>query len=205
MCFCYVVYMAKLRNFQINNYYHSYSRGVNKCEIFLDHSDYSMFQRMIKYFNTDQKVSLSRLSNLRTGKQLVEIFCYTLMPNHFHLLLKELVDGGISLFLRKVLGAYAKYFNKKYNRVGALFGDRFKDKVVDTDQYFEHLVGYIWNNPVKIIRPDYKSSDLLNGLIELTDEEKEFAKNYLYKNFPKNYFGPEHKNLTKTNFIGFDF
>ena len=77
--------------------------------------------------------------------------------------------------------------------------------MVDSDQYFEHLVGYIWNNPIKLIRPDYNSRDLFNGLIELTEEEKEFAEKYSYKKFPENYFGPEHKKITKTNFEGFDF
>lgn len=207
MCFCYVVSMAKLRNFQIGKYYHSYSRGVNKCDIFRDHSDYLFFQKLVKIFNVDKKLRLKKpkMGLFSKSDMIVDIFCYTLMPNHFHFIFKEIKKFGISRFLQKVLGTYTLYYNKKYNRVGSLFGQRFKDKIVDSDEYFNHLVGYIWNNPIKLIKPNYKSSDLLNGLIELTDEEKEFAKNYLYKEFPSNYSGPEYKKLPKTNLKNFDF
>lgn len=163
--------MSKIRKIEKGNYYHNYSRGVNKCDIFLEESDYFVFIKMV-----DKNCP---------GQQLVEIFCYTLMPNHFHFILKEICERGISLFFQKVLSQYVGYFNKKYNRRGPLFESRFKDKVIDTDYYFEHLVTYIWDNPIKIIRPGYSSKDLLNGKINLSIEEKEFTKNYPYKYFNK--------------------
>lgn len=197
--------MSKIRNITTEYYHHVYSRGVNKKEIFLDHSDYLKFQELIKNFNTNQKVRLSMPRPERDTKKLVNIFCYTLMPNHFHFVLKGLIEGGVSLFLQKVLGQYSNYFNKKYKRVGPLFESRFKNKLIDSDQYFEYLVGYIWNNPIKLINSKYKSIDLFYEKIKLNEKEKEFALNYPYKYFPKNYFGPEHKKINKINFENFDF
>lgn len=195
--------MAKRRNFEINNYYHCYSRGVKKDDIFIDHSDYLKFMELVSRLNCKETQRESK----RTGKatKLVDIFCYTLMPNHFHFLVKELIEGGTSKFFNKVLKTYSRYFNKKYKTSGTSFESRFKDKFVDSDEYFEYLVGYIWNNPIKLIRPDYSAKDLFYGKIKLTEEEKDFALNYPYKYFPKDYFGPEHKKITKTNFEFFDF
>lgn len=148
---------------------------------------------MINKFNTTKKIRTDRKNTHKIKDRLVDIFCYTLMPNHFHFILKELTEGGISLFLQKVLGQYTLYYNKKYGRVGALFGSRFKDKLIDSDHYFEHLVEYIWNNPVKLINPKYSSKDILNGKTKLSKKEKKFALNYPYKKFPDSYRGPEDK------------
>ncbi len=197
--------MSHKRNIETGSYQHIYSRGVNRCLIFNEHSDYLRFQNIIKKFNTTEKLKIKDTPKNRGAKQLVDIFCYTLMPNHFHFILKELISGGTSLFFQKILPSYANYFNKKYGRVGALFGQRFKNKLVNTDNYFEHLVGYIWNNPIKLINPEYSSRDLFNGKIKLSSKEKFFAQNYQYKVFPSNYLGPDYKNQGKTNFDNFDF
>lgn len=180
--------MSKIRKIEKGNYYHNYSRGVNKRIIFLDEYDYCAFQKMIENFNTNTPFrSRSSRPSSRPERgnsdKLVHIYCYTLMPNHFHFILKEIKEKGISLFFQKILGQYSQYFNKKYNRRGPLFESRFKDKIVENDQYFEHLITYIWNNPIKIINPSYVSKDLLNGKIELSEQEKVFANTYPYKFF----------------------
>jgi putative transposase len=199
--------MAKLRQFEINNYYHAYSRGVDRCDIFRDHSDYLFFEKLINIFNVDKKVRTKKNKNdlFDDSSKLVNIFCYTLMPNHFHFIFEEIKKCGISKFLQKVLGTYSRYYNDKYNRVGSLFGERFKDKLVDSDRYFDYLVGYIWNNPVKLIKINYKSADLLNGLINLSREEKDFAKKYPYKSFPLNYSGPNYADSKQKVFYNFNF
>jgi len=170
------------RKIESQKYYHSYSRGVNKMNIFLDHSDYLFFQLLIKNFNLNTKIRLT-CPGREKGETLVEISCYTLMPNHFHFIIKELTKNGISLFFQKILSRYSRYFNDKYTRRGPLFESRFKDKPIETDEYFEHLRTYILNNPVKLVRKDYVSKDLLNGLIELTPENKIFVRKYPYKYF----------------------
>jgi hypothetical protein len=96
------------------------------------------------------------------------------------MILQEVSDGGISLFLQKVLSGYVSYFNKRYTRTGALFGSRFKNKIIDNDIYFNHLITYIKNNPVKLINSNYKSEYVLNGSYFLTKEEKDFVENYPY-------------------------
>jgi putative transposase len=192
------------RKFEIGYYYHSYSRGVNKDLIFKNSKDYLKFMSLVTKFNCKEKQrELQRNRNEQT--KLVKIFCYTLMPNHFHFLLKELTEGGISKFLQKVLSQYTKYYNNKYKRSGPLFDSRFKDKLVDSDHYFEHLVGYIWNNPIKLINPKYKSIDLFYGKNKLSEKEKSFAINYSYKLFPKDYLGPEHKKENDLLFENLDF
>ena len=177
--------MAKRRNFCIGNYFHAYSRGVNKDEIFLEHRDYLKFMELIESRNCKETQREIKKSNKVTI--LVKIYCYTIMPNHFHFELKELISGGISKFIQKVLKDYTQYFNKKYERSGALFESRFKDKLIDSDQYFKHLTRYIWNNPIKLINHKYKSIDLYYDKIKLTNKEKDFALNYPYKKFPSNY------------------
>jgi putative transposase len=173
--------MAKRRKFEKGNFYHSYSRGVNKDLIFKDHWDYLKFQQLIDRFNCVETQNQLRIKKQKQTK-LTDIFCYVLMPNHFHFVLKELADGGISKFFQKVLSGYTLYFNQKYKRMGTLFESRFKDKLIDSEQYFSHLVQYIHNNPIKIINPTYNSKDLLDEKIKLSKEDRDFARNYPYKN-----------------------
>jgi putative transposase len=175
--------MSKPREIDIGMYYHIYSRGVNKCETYIDEIDFLRFEKLLDICNTKKNVICRNFTQPeeKTSYPLVKIVSYCLMPNHFHMILQEVHAGGISLFLQKVLSGYSTYFNKKYSRTGALFGSRFKNKVIDTDVYFHHLLTYIWNNPIKIINPHYTSKDILIGNMILTTQEKDFAKNYPYK------------------------
>lgn len=181
--------MSKLRKIEEGNYYHIYSRGVNRMDIFLDRLDYLIFMDMVQNFNTVKPFrNFQSRPQSRPGRdiheeKLINIYCYTLMPNHFHFILKEIKEKGTSLFFHKILSQYSIYFNKKYNRRGPLFESRFKDKKIENDQYYEHLLGYVWNNPIKLINPFYKSKDLLNEKIILSKKEKEFVRSYRYKFF----------------------
>ncbi len=178
--------MSYLRKIEIGNYYHIYSRGVNKCSTYIEELDYLRFESLLEACNSKNKIVFRNY--MKSQKEdattpIVTVFCYCLMPNHFHMILQEIHPGGISLFIQKVLSGYALYFNKKHNRTGALFGSRFKNKLVDNDLYFNYLLTYIWNNPIKIINPHYQSKEILYENSILTDEEKAFAKNYPYKHF----------------------
>ncbi len=172
--------MTKIRKIEIPNLYHIYSRGVNKCDIYLDHADYKRFEKYIEICNT--RLNIKFQNNTRAKYiPLVKIISYCLMPNHFHFILQEKTEGGISLFIQKILSGYATYFNKKYNRTGSLFGSRFKDKLVGDDIYFKQLIYYIYHNPIKLIRKDYDSKKLLRGEIYLNAEEVRFLKTYPYR------------------------
>ncbi|OGF40853.1 hypothetical protein A2477_03680 [Candidatus Falkowbacteria bacterium RIFOXYC2_FULL_47_12] len=122
---------------QFNNiyYYHIYNRGVDRRKIFLDKWDYVRFLESLREFNQKEPVgSLYKikrgLTPLRGVKPLVQIIAYCLNPNHFHLLLKEEVDRGISEFMKRMGVGYTCYFNERYQRSGALFQGTYKAKEV---------------------------------------------------------------------------
>lgn len=135
-------------------YYHIYNRGVEKRDIFLSNGDYLRFLETIGFYQktpTPMKLSdfrrgKSKLKKIESQKDLVRIFCYSLMPNHFHLLIQQLQDRGITSFLRKVLDSYTRYFNTKNDRIGPLFQGSFKAKLVETDEYLLQLSKYIHRN-----------------------------------------------------------
>lgn len=142
------------RNTHFTNgfYYHIFNRGVEKRIIFLDRWDYKRFLKTIIFYNDRQKKS--RLSWTQKNQivnfsdsPLISLFSYCLMSNHFHLLIKQEFDGGISTLMRKVLNSYTKYFNTKYKRVGPLFQGQFKAVLVRSDEHFLHVLRYIHLNP----------------------------------------------------------
>lgn len=158
----------------VNQYfYHIYNRGVEKRIIFFDEEDYTRFIYYLYELNNknlvadtaffNRKIEIdSGVRNTENMDQLVEILCFCLMPNHFHLLLRQVQDGGISLFLQKLCLAYAGYFNQKYNRVGGLFQGAFKAKLIDKTEYINHLFYYILANPIEIIEPRCKERGIKN-------------------------------------------
>jgi putative transposase len=113
----------------------------------------------------------------------VDICAYVLMPNHFHLLLREKADGGISRFMQKLTTGYTMYFNKKNERSGALFQGRFKAKHANDDRYLSYLLAYIHLNPVKLIEPNWKK-----GGIGDRGKAEQYLKEYSYSSY-QDYLG----------------
>ena len=110
------------QSFAISEYYHLYNRGVEKRKIFLDKRDYLHFLYLMYVCNTIKNIKTRDLGNdFDREETIVSIGAYCLMPNHFHILVKEKTNNGISLFMRKLLTAYAMYFNVKYKRTGRLY------------------------------------------------------------------------------------
>lgn len=105
---------------------------------------------------------MKELSGKREGEPLVAIVAYCLMPNHFHLLVHELQEGGLSKFMQKVITGYTMYFNKKNDRNGSLFQGKFKATHVADDRYLRYLISYIHLNPVKLIEPKWKETGITN-------------------------------------------
>ena len=169
--------MRKIQ-FANDQFYHIYNRGVDKRKIFLAEKDYFRFIHDLFEFN-DTKAVLNanfrftksqRAENyggpasivvLREPKRrLVDIISFCLMPNHFHFILKQLSDGGIAKFMQKIGTAYAMYFNQKHKRSGVLFQGRFRAILIDKDEYFLPLSGYIHSNPIEIIDPGWKEKGI---------------------------------------------
>ena len=119
------------------------------------------------------------------------------MPNHFHLFLKEIRDGGISLFMQKVMTGYTMYFNKKSERTGSLFGSTFKSEQIDRDVYGKYILSYIHLNPVKIIDSTWKE----HGLKDF-NKAKIFLENYRWSSYLdyRGFIRPENKILARSEF-----
>lgn len=130
----YTQYMSTpMRYFQTGIPYHIYNRGNRKCEIFLDYKDYQRFMR--KLLEYAKKYELQLLS-------------YCLMPTHFHLLVLPQSETAITKLMLSLCTSYSKYFNIRHALVGRLFQERFRAKIVETDEYLLHLSRYIHLNPV---------------------------------------------------------
>src|SRR3989338_3091553 len=165
-------------------WYHIYDRGVDKRTIFLERKDYEIFLLLMYLSNTSgQTIHLSDLKNknfvdifenelLSTDEPIVEIGAYCLMPNHIHIALRALTDKSISLFMQRVLTGYTMFFNKKYERTGALFSSTFKSKHVAEDIYFKQLISYIHLNPAEIFDHKWKSGG--GNLEKIRKEIKEY-------------------------------
>lgn len=151
------------RNFEVGGIYHVLNRGVEKRNIFEKSQDYSRFILGLYHFNNAhpsdiwanlQKEGRSVLS--RAGRDpLVDILCFVLMPNHYHLILREIRKGGIIAFMHKMAG-YATYFNKQYDRVGSLFQSRYKAVQIKDDTQLANTFVYVHTNPVELWEPKWK-------------------------------------------------
>lgn len=115
-------------------HYHLTNRGLQKRKIFLYNEDYDQFLKIIEKY-----------------KQIysVEIVFYCLMPNHFHLIIRQNKSEGAFKFISIIQLVYAKYSNKKYGRKGQLYDGRYRCKEIKTMEYMLYLVKYLSNNPVK--------------------------------------------------------
>lgn len=159
--------------------YHIFNRGVEKRNIFKNDSDRWRFLQGMFLFN-DENTSANTLWQLsredggakfpfvvdsvnHKGKRnkLVRIMADCLMPNHYHLILEEAQEGGISKFMHKLGVGYTGYFNKKYDRVGGLFQGAFKAVAIDKDLYLQYLLIYLnVINPAELIEPKLKEKGI---------------------------------------------
>lgn len=141
-------------------FYHIYNRGNSKQNIFLDEQDYIIFQQLLYLMNMESRITLrdagTDIFDYNRTNQLVSIGSYSIMPNHIHILVKQISNDGISKFMQKVSTGYAGYFNKKYKRTGGLFEGTFKSKHIFNDTYLKYLYTYIHLNPLKIVNPQWK-------------------------------------------------
>lgn len=146
--------------FFIGDYLHVYNRGNRKLLIFYNENDKWRFLKMLRYFNNElSQPNLFRQLNLliKSGecrhfewpkdwsvrKPLVKILSYCLIPNHFHLLLKEIVKGGISKFIKKIGDGFTGYINIKYGESGRVFQGAYKAKVIKDDKTLQYVDNYI--------------------------------------------------------------
>lgn len=142
--------MLRRNAFAIGEYYHIFNRGVEKRKIFNQERDYVRFIDSLIFFNTEKSSWV--INDLRekgidarpkSGEMLVDIIAYCLNPNHFHLLLKENKENGVTSFMKKISTGYAMYFNKKYERSGVLFQGRFKSVHIGSNSHLLYASVYV--------------------------------------------------------------
>jgi putative transposase len=125
-------------------YYHIYNRSNNKEKIFLCKEDFNFFLLKLKQNLFPDKI-LSRMRSLPSNS--FSLVCYCLMPNHYHLLIRQNTDIPTSKLLQRICTSYSMYFNKKYQKSGHVFQAKFKQVTIDTDKYLLWLCAYIHQNP----------------------------------------------------------
>jgi len=187
------------RDIQLINdqYYHVFNRGVNSQKIFNCERDYFQFIDRIKYYqNNNLPNSYSNIINLplqirsdlfnKLNNQkefLVEIIAYCLMPNHFHFLLKQRIENGISKFVANLSNSYTRYYNIKHKRTGPILQGKFKAVLVESDEQIIHLSQYIHLNPF--------SAGVVKNIQELL--------NYPYSSLPEYLNG--RKGICQTSIV----
>lgn len=213
-------------------YYHIFNRSIAKYQIFNDAEDYSRMLDVLDLFRfTDFKQSYSNFTKLteklqhdskedlkKSSNKLVEIIAFCLMPTHFHLILKQIANNGITAFMARAQNSYSRYFNQRYHRKGPLWEGHFNNVLIDTDELILHITRYLHLNAVtaKIVnQPEdwfyssyHEYVDCKNARIRLCDfKEVLEIEPRKYKRFVNNQIGYQRelskiKHLLIENYSG---
>jgi len=188
--------------------YHIIIRTVENLKLFRDEKDYFRMISDLFAFNNIHPISSTHrwqinklpsrtfLANIGERRLLVEILAFCLMPNHVHLLVKQLQEGGISKFMRKIGAGYGIYYNQKYKRVGHIFQGRYKLIHIENDKQLYTIFVYIHTNPAAIIFPNWKEAGIKN-----VKRAIDFVENYRWSSY-QDYLGNKNfPSLTNREFL----
>lgn len=189
-----------------DSFYHIYNRGVEKRIIFLDKQDYKVFiyyfelylspkEKIIskikakKNLTEDEKsLKISKILVLNNFYNKIELLCFILMSNHFHIILKQREKNSMELFMHSLILKYVQYFNKKYERVGPLFQGRYRAVLIDKEEYLLHLNRYIHTNIREILSKNqplssyqWSSYPAYLGKVNYSWLKKDYILNYFKK------------------------
>jgi len=165
---------TRLEPFVNANIYHIFNKTIDQKRVFQsDKYSQEFYQRLIYYRSTNSTRSYSDIDKLNKETQeiinqdifiekdyQIKVLSYSFMPNHYHMLLSPLTKNGIPLFMKKFNGGYAKYFNERYNRTGALFEGKYKRIIIKNEAHFIHIPYYIHLNPLDLITPEWREKKL---------------------------------------------
>lgn len=203
------------RNFIKGYYYHIYNRGANKGIVFKDNEDYQVFIDILKYYLTypigkplslinriERKFTVdeSKVPNL-TNNSTIKLCEYCLMPNHFHLLIKQasdpIKDCNIPNLMRRITITFAMYYTNKYKHSGTIFQGKYKNVLVESDIQLQQLSKYIHRNPIEIQGSEplhsyiyssyryYIGQEVPPEWIDIKDILSFFSKPNLYQSYQK--------------------
>src|SRR3989338_10078474 len=178
--------------------YHVFSKSIAEFTIFNNESEFLRIIDVIKYYKFEKPpTKFSYFINhtedagfvCDKGDNLIDIIAYCIMPTHIHLILKQTKDSGISIFMKKVLDSYSRYFNTKHGRKGPLWESRFKRVIVKTDEQLLHLTRYVHLNPVTAYLVDRPEDWKFSSYREFLGEEKEKLSSFsnILDTTPDNY------------------
>src|SRR3989344_263073 len=170
--------------------YHALNRGVDGREIFKDDRDRMRFVHDLFDFNDQAPAPHMRspgkiggFVNTRIRKRLVHIHGWCLMKNHYHLILSERIEGGLSLFLRKLNVGYANYFNERYSRIGTLFQGRTKKILMEHQAHFLYILHYVHLNPLDYLSGAQKWRERSKSSIKTARGALEYLNTYRWSSY----------------------
>ena len=186
--------------------YHIVVRAVEDSKLFRDEKDYLRKIHNLFEFNDSNPTKWQYRQYYENGSRdiikrekrnlLSEILTFCLMPNHIHLLVRQLVDGGISKFMRKIGAGYGIYYNNKYKRSGHIFQGKYRAVHVKSDQQLQTVFVYIHTNPVSLIMPDWKEKGIKD-----VDRAINFLESYKWSSYPDYLQNKNFPSLTSREFL----
>lgn len=184
--------MRHIIPFATGEIYHLFNRGAHKQEIFTSQADYDRFALLLYLANSTNAVNIREtLRNYQgqtfetifeqepRGEQLVDILAYCLMPNHFHLVLRQKTEKGITTFARKLLTGYSMYFNISHGHSGIISQGAVKSRHINNDPYFRYIFSYVHLNPLSLVYPGWEEKGIINYA-----GARKFLSEYVHSSFP---------------------
>lgn len=193
-----------------NGYYHIYNRGVDKREIFIEPQDCMVFLHYLKlYLSSPESLTedknlpprmLYKVMNLNLFKE-VDLLSFALMPNHFHLQIKQFSSNGIEKLCRRAITSYVQYFNKKYKRIGTLFESTYKAVPTQTEEQFLYLSAYIHRNPMKLKQSKFNFIDFSSYPYYLGEKHADWVKNQEVVSYFRTTKTQDYNDLSYQRFV----
>ncbi len=156
--------------FEIGGWYHCYNRGIEERTTFADAQDYSRFLELLYLANDETPLrrddigirTFAEILAIPRGEKLVAIGAFCLMQNSFNLVLKEVSEGGITAFMRKLGTAYTLYFNSRHTRLGNLFLKPFRSYRATSEHSVQDLINYVHAHPAVLYEPEWKTNHVVD-------------------------------------------
>ena len=182
------------RQLGVGEVHHVFNRGYEGRIVFRDNADRKRFLESLCYFNNKTETKIQNIRNLNPASladwiknrdRIVDILAFVLMPNHYHLILKEIVEEGISLFMQKLSNGYTSYFNKRYERKksGGIFQSRYRSVKISSDKQMDVVFNYVHTNPIELLEEGWKEFKVIDSKRSL-----EWLRGYKWSSFP-DYIG----------------
>ncbi|MEK7088362.1 MAG: transposase [Patescibacteria group bacterium] len=199
----------RVESFTVDSFVHVVKRGGRGMDITKNKSDQWRFVRLLFYMNnefadenwerrTKKQGMFSWPVDLPTRRPLVKILAYCLMPNHFHLILKEIKDGGVSLFMKKLGESMTRYFNEKYQEKGSIFQGAYKSRTIDSDEYLRYVGAYVMAKNTFELYP----KGGLEGAMKNFDDAWKWATDYPFCSLADYSGGREYSVILDKDLLG---